>query len=261
MSFAAEQFLKAASWQDSIQAVLERLGRAANASRVYLSENSMTQQASLLAREGYEWVAPGIEPQIEKSKLGDSPPSVGDFERWTETLSQNQPIHGHVREFPESERQVLALKKIQSMVIVPIFVEQAWWGLMGFDECLQEREWSTAEIDALKAAASILGAAIQRTRLHQEVEQRATEMGALYEMSTAGMTSIRLDEILTRTVAALQKVLRADCITLSLVEPDTHELVIHALTGSPSEPHLARRPIGAGVSRRGSADRAAGLDR
>jgi signal transduction histidine kinase len=42
------------------------------------------------------------------------------------------------------------------------------------EDCVSERAWSSAEIDALKAAAGILGAAIQRKRSEQEL-RRAKE--------------------------------------------------------------------------------------
>ena len=64
-------------------------------------------------------------------------------------------MYGNVADFPEHERPFLGgTLGIRSMIIVPIFVEERWWGFIGFDDCVREREWSAAEIDALKAAAS-----------------------------------------------------------------------------------------------------------
>ena len=37
------------------------------------------------------------------------------------------------------------------------------WGFLGFDDYLTERVWPVAEVEALKAAADTLGAAIGRT--------------------------------------------------------------------------------------------------
>src|SRR3712207_7567589 len=45
----------------------------------------------------------------------------------------------------------LRAEDILSIVVVPIFVEGEWWGFVGFDECFVEREWSAAEMEALKA--------------------------------------------------------------------------------------------------------------
>ena len=50
------------------------------------------------------------------------------------------------------------------MIELPLFVKGEWWGTIGLDDMRDEREWTTAEIDALKIAAGILSAAIQRQK-------------------------------------------------------------------------------------------------
>jgi signal transduction histidine kinase len=59
---------------------------------------------------------------------------------------------------------------------VPIFVNGKEWGAIGFDDFEKEREWTIAEVDALKIAAGVLGAAIKRqadeTVLQNELNER-----------------------------------------------------------------------------------------
>ena len=54
-----------------------------------------------------------------------------------------------------------------SVVAVPIFVDGVWWGFIGFEDCEHERDWSAAEIDALRAAAGLVAAAVSRERAEQ----------------------------------------------------------------------------------------------
>ena len=59
--FAADQFLgEAAGWEESVRAVLRRLGEATEASRVYVCENFTGEDGELWAALRYEWVARGI---------------------------------------------------------------------------------------------------------------------------------------------------------------------------------------------------------
>jgi len=76
---------------------------------------------------------------------------------------------------------------------VPIFVEGAWWGFIGFDDCVKEREWSAAEIDALKAAASTLGAALQRQAVEEELGASETRYQAVIEQATDGIYLLDAD--------------------------------------------------------------------
>lgn len=173
VSSAAEKFLQGGSWEKEIQDILKCLGQSAEASRAYIFENHANGTGELLTSQRYEWVAPGIEPQIDNPVLQNLPWRAAGFGRWEAELSQGRTIAGHVREFPASEQELLAAQDIKSIVVVPIFVGPRWWGIIGFDACGEEREWSAAELEALKAAASILGAAIQ----HEKGEQARRKTG------------------------------------------------------------------------------------
>jgi len=181
VSFAASRFLGTAGWEESIQDVLTRLGQATGVSRIYVFENHVGHDGELLTSHRYEWVAPGVEPQIESPDLQSVPWRAGGFARWVATLTQGEPIRGHVREFPESEQEMLAPQDIKSIVVVPIFVRENWWGFLGFDECVAEREWSAVEVEALKTAADILGEAIQRTQTAEALRESEARYRLLAE--------------------------------------------------------------------------------
>jgi PAS domain S-box-containing protein len=193
VSFAAESFLKSPDWEKSIQEVLMRLGKEAGVSRVYIFENHPSKEGELLTSQRYEWVAPSITPQIDNSDLQNFSHRANGLARWEEMLSQGHPIQGHLREFPESEREVFSAQRTQSIVVVPIFIEQEWWGFIGFDECLTERQWSVSEVDALKIAAGTLGAAIQRKQAEETLHAERERFRSLSEDAPFGMAMIDKD--------------------------------------------------------------------
>ncbi|MGI8911997.1 MAG: PAS domain S-box protein, partial [Rubrobacteraceae bacterium] len=185
VAFAAERFLKkAASWEESIEEVLDRLGRAAEVSRVYIFENYRGEVGELWGAQRYEWVATGVSSQMDNPLMKAIPYRAAGFGRWGELLSRGEPVHGRTREFPEEAQPALREQDILSIALVSIFVEGEWWGFIGFDECTREREWSTAEIEALKAAADTLGAAIQRERAEEEIRQSEQLYRTVVEQAT-----------------------------------------------------------------------------
>ncbi|MDP8950794.1 MAG: PAS domain S-box protein [Actinomycetota bacterium] len=195
VAFAAERFLKQATpWQESAQEVLERLGQAAEVSRVYIFENYAGVDGAVLPTKRYEWLAPGIEAGADNPTMVDLPHRTADYSRWAEILGRGDPVCGHTRDFPEEERPALEADSTLSIALVSIFVEGDWWGFIGFDECTSERDWSAAETEALQAAADTLGAAIQRERseeairqseqLYRTVVEQATEYISLVDVET-----------------------------------------------------------------------------
>ncbi len=181
VAFAAEAFLGDSHVQQHMQSVLGCLGLAAAVSRVYVCENHHSPAGVLLMSQRYEWVAAGIVPQINNAELQQMDYAARGLMRWVDALSQGAAVYGPVRSFPESERSLLEPHSVVSIVLTPIFVGADWWGLIGFDDCLAEREWSTAEIDALKVAARIIGAAIQRERAEQTMRESEERFRRLAE--------------------------------------------------------------------------------
>ncbi|UCF71084.1 MAG: PAS domain S-box protein [candidate division WOR-3 bacterium] len=173
IAHAAEKFLRAVNWTDVIQDVLQRLGEAAEVSRTYIFQNRKGRHRSLLTSLMYEWTTQNTTPQLNNPLLKSVPYRKGGFERWSRAMSRGSQIIGHVRQFPPREREILLSQEIKSLLTVPIFVGDEWWGFIGFDECRYEREWSTAAIEALKIAANEIGVAIQRARVHDVLKYQA----------------------------------------------------------------------------------------
>lgn len=193
MAFAAQRFLETPHWEEPIDQVLRRLGESTAVSRVYIFENG-TDGEALLWSQLHEWVAAGIEPQIDNPDLQRIAIVAKGFARWAEVLSRGDIIHGLVNEFPESERPLLAEQDILSILIVPIFAAGGWWGSIGFDDCMTDRVWTQIEIDALRAAAGTLGAAIQREEIMERLRVAEEKYRALVEQNPAVIYTQVVDE-------------------------------------------------------------------
>ncbi|NOX37730.1 MAG: PAS domain S-box protein [Calditrichaeota bacterium] len=184
VNYAATKFIQGKNWDTYIQEIMERLGKASRASRVYIFKNSRSEDGQLLASQLYEWVAEGIEPQIDNPDLQDFPYVQNGFGRWVEELGQGRLIFGKVRDFPEPEREVLQAQQIQFILVAPIFVGNEWWGFIGFDNCRDEIEWSSHEIEALKTAANLLGITMLRLQAEQERTLLAHALRSIREAVT-----------------------------------------------------------------------------
>ena len=187
--FAAQKFLQTKQWEDVITEVLGGLGNAAVASRAYIFENFMDDTGRLYTNQRYEWTAQDIAPQLNNPDLQMVPYDAPDLHQWRETLSNNQIINGVVADMSAGLRAALEPQGIHSIIVVPVFVNNRWWGFLGLDDCLHSRVWNDAEADSLRAATDMLGATIARqsiqealleakATLEQRVEERTRELQA-----------------------------------------------------------------------------------
>jgi two-component system cell cycle sensor histidine kinase/response regulator CckA len=163
LAYAAEQFLRSSDWRTGIDDVLARLGAAADVSRVHVFENRPGDE-ELYAVHRHEWLAQGVASDAGRFEVGGRPYGARGLNRWRDALSRGELIGGPVGRLPGPERELLEEHGIRSVLVVPIFAGDDWWGTFGFDDIRHDREWDANEHELLRAAAGILGAAIQRSR-------------------------------------------------------------------------------------------------
>jgi PAS domain S-box-containing protein len=185
VAFAAQRFLETPDWEAIVPQVLRRLGEAVRVSRaaVFLSRRAEGEGRQIVL--AHEWLAPGVASMAQARAEVDPEVGAAVFARWEQILARGDIVVGHTRELPEPERAPLASQGVRSILVVPIFVDQEWWGHLAVDVSDDEREWSQVEIDALRAVAGTVGSAISRRRAEEQLAQAEARFRALVERTPA----------------------------------------------------------------------------
>lgn len=216
INFAAEHFLKESRWEHHIPLVLERLGRAANVSRVFVVMKYTDAEGAVRCSLCYEWAAPNVPSQINNPALQHVPLRQYGFARWENSLGQRLPIYGLVRALPEKEREFLQAIRSVSIAAIPIFVDNQWWGFLQFDECEREREWTSMELEAFYAAANMFGAAETRARTEQKLLRRRNALDLLHKIVETALKAESIEEMGQVVVDRLAELIHADGCFLTL---------------------------------------------
>jgi two-component system cell cycle sensor histidine kinase/response regulator CckA len=181
VSRGAEWLVAAPSWRDAAPRFLQELGEASGASRSYLFENSLRADGGLVASQRYEWADATIAPQLDNPVMQDMCYQEVGLERVAELGARNEVFIGKVKDLPASERTFFEDQAIKSLITVPLFVGGRWWGFIGFDDCTTEREWSTAEVDALRTTSSLIAAAIERELSEETLREQEQKLRAVFD--------------------------------------------------------------------------------
>jgi diguanylate cyclase (GGDEF)-like protein/PAS domain S-box-containing protein len=142
---------------------LANVGRELGADRVYVFENVRDPDGRLWMNLTSEWLRDGTRGLFEAPGTKLHPYSP-DFTRWIEILGDRQVLAGPVAQLPESERRVLGAERTTSIVAVPIFLDDGWWGYLGADDCGRGRAWSEGEIELLRVLAGAIAEDVERQR-------------------------------------------------------------------------------------------------
>lgn len=216
ISMAAEQFLREARWEHNIPAVLEKIGQAAQVSRVWVAMNYTDENNIIHSSLCYEWASASMNPQIDNPHLQHIALRKRGLARWEELLSQGFPIDGLVKNFPESEQEIFKHLLSVSVAVLPIFVDSQWWGFIMFDECQTERAWTSTELEAFHIAASIFGAAESRARAEQKIIRRQRTLSLLNDIVRVALKANDINQMTEVIVERVGQLINADSCFLAL---------------------------------------------
>lgn len=155
--------------EKSINQALEKIGKATGVNRVYIFQNHEEPGYVMpLISQRYEWVDETVSPQIDNESL-QNVPYEEVCPRWFDILSKGELVMGNVRDFPDTEREVLEAQDIKSILVAPVFINTLFWGFIGFDNCTVEMDWPPSQQRILATAANTIGAAYLRKKNQAEL--------------------------------------------------------------------------------------------
>lgn len=178
------------------QTVLAMLGPVAEVDRIYIFENQTAPTGELCTSQRAEWCGAGIAPQIDNPELQNLPYSDG-LQRWQQILSRGERIQGNIADFPPSEQPLLESQGICSILVLPLLVQESFWGFIGVDHCQSSIPWDPLEIWLLSSVAAAFALAQEReianralTQLNHSLEDRIQKRTAALQDSEAKLQAI-----------------------------------------------------------------------
>jgi len=155
----SESSLKNENWLDLLKEMISELGKAAEVSRINIFKCEVSESNIISFTNKAEWINENIKPQTKFNSLF----------QWYPELSNRKIINSLVKDLPPIERISLESENVKSVLILPIFVNDKFWGAIEFHECSFDRIWSQGIVEALKSAAETLSSSIQRKEYREEL--------------------------------------------------------------------------------------------
>ena len=172
--------------------ILRILGETANASRAYFFKANRSESGQWFVHQQAEWCAEGVPSEIQNPDLQNLP-----IERrapiLTETLLAREAYCHHVADLPPSERELLHSQNIQSILVLPLFVNKRLFGFIGFDQCDREREWEALEMNFLHWASSAIAIAQEKQQSQNALIASEQKYRSIFENITQGIFQVTLD--------------------------------------------------------------------
>jgi PAS domain S-box-containing protein len=180
VTYAATRLIGAADWRSEMPEFFARLGAATEVSRVFLFEIHPARESRGLAQScRHMWSAPGVKPiaadgRMENIPIPDAPDS--QIAEWFRRRARGETIQVTRSETYAAARTLFEEHETCSMLSVPVMVNGAFWGSLGFDDCRSERQWDEMDVDLLKTATALIAGAIERATADERLRQRDSQL-------------------------------------------------------------------------------------
>jgi len=158
---------EADGFEEALWSSMGTMARAVDADRMRLWKNH-TKEGKLYCTQLYEW-SEEVEPQQGKKHTVDVLYEQ-DLPGWEEKLSKGMYINAIVSKLPAEEQLRFASQGILSLLIVPVFLRNTFWGFVGFNDCQQERLYTANEESILRSGSLLIANTLLRNEMTTELE-------------------------------------------------------------------------------------------
>ncbi|MCC7374947.1 MAG: HAMP domain-containing protein [Verrucomicrobiales bacterium] len=253
--FAAQRFLGETGWSGVIDDVLAEIGKAAEAHRGFVFEALRTADGRQVCSQSYVWSASGVPDFREDPSLQEFDMAARGFGDWADQLRDGQLVSERVSDSTPAKRELFDRRGTKGVLLIPIRVQERWWGFFGFEDCVRDRSWTPAERDSLRTTGEMLGAAIARQisqdelieakeTLEQRVMERTQELSqqvaakeqARSELARTQSQMVELSrlsgmaEVATGVLHNVGNVLNSVNVTANLLRDWSRGTKVHSLT-------------------------------
>src|SRR6056297_107946 len=173
-----------------IEKILQYLGEFSETDRSYIF---------LFSSDGYsmsnthEWTADSVSP--EKENLQNLPCKT--FPWWTKKIKRkeiiNIPVVDELGEFAIFEKEFLQAQGIQSVVVVPLMINEKSIGFLGFDAVKHLKEWENEDVALLQTLGNIIVSARERYQRENKILKSELNYRILFENANDGIFLLDLE--------------------------------------------------------------------
>ncbi|MBN2380674.1 PAS domain S-box protein [candidate division WOR-3 bacterium] len=171
---------------EALQQVTDEMLSVGKASRAFIFKNLDGPQDVIFSRLINEAVADGVEPQITDTRFQHLVLQEASQELF-QKLSSGRPYGGSVKELPSEDRTALFSPETRSVLILPILIEDKFWGFIGFEDQVKERKWTQEDIQLLRTLGSLIGSTIERRRAEEGLRESEERYRAFTEEALVGV--------------------------------------------------------------------------
>jgi signal transduction histidine kinase len=146
------------SFDELISQCMEVMARNIEVDRMFIWQNHV-RDGKLYCVQKYRWTAD------QNSTTSEYPLELCYDEvlpGWNERFAEGKSINGPMNTLPQPVQDMLIPQRTRSVLLTPVFLQDEFWGFMGYEDCTHERVFSDTEEGVLRSGGLIIVSALLR---------------------------------------------------------------------------------------------------
>jgi|GEM_PF-354063 len=215
--------------EDALERTFQILLDVTESDRVYMYKNHR-EDGELYLVPVAEVCNRGVTPSTKEANRR----KYSDLPWWYKNLSEKKIIHSKIQDIPEPEHSILESDDVKSILVIPITVDDEWFGYLSFTDIKKKRYWPDTEISLLETAAEIIAAFEKRKLIEKSlVEQRnytqtiLDSLPSVYLLMDENLQLVQWNRNLRKYIGYNDEEL-GDLTAYDLIVPEEHEDLVEA---------------------------------
>jgi signal transduction histidine kinase/DNA-binding response OmpR family regulator len=149
----------------ALDSSMEMMARCVNVDRIYVWKNQLkdNQQSYSVV---YGWSS---SPELKREEMSFL--YCQTFPHWEGKLLSGQCINGPIASLSAVEQERFKPYGVISLLVVPLFLQDSFWGFVSFDDCRRERNFPEEEVGILRSGGMLVANAILRFEMTESLIQ------------------------------------------------------------------------------------------
>jgi signal transduction histidine kinase/CheY-like chemotaxis protein/PAS domain-containing protein len=182
VNHAAAILMSGAAFEETLHDSMAILAEAAGLDRIYV-----WHIAEYNGRKFYAMIHEWMNELGSSKRTGGSKGTVGEgtdiklvetIPEWDNKLPGGESVNGPARILSENERRALEWHGVVSILAIPVFFQNEFWGFLSFDDCHSERTFSDSDVSILQSGSLLIAGAIVREQMTRELKTTMEEARA-----------------------------------------------------------------------------------
>ncbi|MDR1239638.1 MAG: response regulator [Treponema sp.] len=207
---------------DVLRQGMEMMAHGVRVNRIYIWKK-FTRDGRLCYRQIFEWLdseAVARQDTVRSAMENDHEfPCIESIPEWESRFSEDICVNGPLYSLSPNERQRLASYGIKSILVIPVFLHESFWGFVSFDDCTGERWFSSDEEGILRSGSLLLVNAILRNETAQTLQCELARQETLASITLSMINLENFNSSVNFMLKAVGDFMKIDALCLYMDHP------------------------------------------